>query len=507
MENNNGFLPEGTENNDKTGALNDTPEGYASEPAQSSGFDPYRSVNYASNQGIQNFGINNDAGYQNAGSPGFIGYQGPAQQYPDPAANQGQFNPYPAAGLYQPKQEKRLSKGWIWAICIVIAAMLTAIFVLAYAVIQGSPSQGSGAVMEAVSPEERVVINLPTYDKPSVEDGRYADKATGLLTTEGVAEVMMPSQVQIMLYGDSPFYSISNGSGLILTEDGYILTNAHVIDNGNMMKAVLYDGTEHEAKVCGLDRKSDIAVIKIDASGLIPATIGNSDTIALGEAIAVAGSASDLANTITFGHITALDRTVDTAYLDGSAVKCFQTDAALNPGNSGGPIVNMYGQVIGVAVAVLDHSRYDSVGFAININDAIPIAEQLIAKGYIEERAKIGILFYPITNELAEQYDLRPGLCISTLDPESDIFSSGVEINDIITEINGEKVFSSKSAQQALDGLLPGDTIRLNVFRKSITNEITEFEVDVKLGIDISVVNGWDSSVEPAPNDQFIFVP
>lgn len=439
---------------------------------------------------------NNSYGMPNNGMPN-NNYAMPNGNYAMPNSSYAMPNGMP----YQPVQPKpkRLSKGWIIGISVLIAAMLVVIVILSAMVVkkasqlaanteQSSTTENKFSGLDTESADAakknddgRVVINLPVSSKPQLESRYYADEETGLLTTEGVAQKVLPSQVLVGVYNDTPYAMSSLGSGIILTSDGYILTNAHVIDGANKMKVTLNDGTQYETKVIGIDKAADVAVIKIDAENLTAAELGNSDEANLGEAVAVVGAAGSFENSITYGYISALDREVETNYSSSGVLNCIQTDAALNPGNSGGALVNMYGQVIGLSVGGMSHEYYEGIGFAIRINDVIPIAEDLMANGFVPGRARIGVSYIPITTELAALYDVPVGLCVMEIDSDCDIASKDVEIYDIITEIDGVYVYDAATITKAMKDKYAGESVTLTVYRKTITEEVSEFEVEIVL--------------------------
>lgn len=421
----------------------------------------------------------------------------PYGTYPPP-------NGYPRGGYYapnyaqrpvQPPKKKRLSAAWTAVIITLISVMFITIVVLSFVVAKKSAEfnktkkDSSFSTLETQTASEnrtdkdvnRVQITIPTSPKPVLEEKYYADEETGLLTTEGVAKKVMPSQVLIGVYNDTPYKMTSLGSGIIISSDGYILTNAHVVDEALQLKAQLNDGRQFEAKLVGIDRKQDIAVVKIEADDLVSAEIGNSDDVVLGEQVAVVGAGGSLENSITFGYVSALGREIETDYSSSGTLNCIQTDAALNPGNSGGALVNMYGQVIGISVGGLDHLVYDGIGFAIEINDAVPIAESLIANGYVPGRARLGIVFVAMSGDLADSYGVEEGLCVMEVDPTCDIATKDLQPYDIITEIDGKPVHDLDSVMDILDEKIAGEEVTLTVYRKTVTEEVTTFEITAKL--------------------------
>ena len=390
-----------------------------------------------------------------------------------------------------PPKKKRLSAVWTAIIITLIAVMFVTIIILSVVVakkaaaLDKTKSESSFSSLETQTASEkdtkRVQITLPTSPRPVLEAKYYADEETGLLTTEGVAQRVLPSQVLIGVYSDTPYQMTSLGSGIIISTDGYILTNAHVVDEEAQFKAQLNDGRQFEAKLVGIDRKQDLAVVKIEADDLVSAEIGNSDEVILGEQVAVIGAGGSLENSITFGYVSALGREIETDYSSSGTLRCIQTDAALNPGNSGGALVNMYGQVIGISVGGLDHVVYDGIGFAIEINDAVPVAEALIENGYVPGRAKLGIVFIAMDSTTAESLGVESGLCVMSVDPTCDIATKDLQPYDINTEIDGKPVKDLDSVMDILDEKIAGEEVTLTVYRKTITEEVTTFEITAKL--------------------------
>lgn len=329
--------------------------------------------------------------------------------------------------------------------------------------------------------KDAIIINIEVKDKPKLEDNYY--QADGVrLTTEGVAKLVSPSVCEIICYGEGNLAPVSKGSGIVISEDGYIITNAHVVENARGVKAVFTDESEYKAELVGKDSKTDLAVIKIEATGLTPAELGNSDQMELGEQVVTIGNPGQFSGTITVGYVSGIHRKVRT---DSSKylMNCIQTDAAVNPGNSGGALVNMYGQVVGIVSSKYVVQDYEGLGFAIEMNEAKPIIEDIISKGYISGRLRIGIEFVGINEVAAAQNGIPSGLLIRTIRDDCDISNTELEIDDIITEINGKKVYDTDTVLAALEGCVPGDTVTAKVYRRSIvsTEGDTEFEISFKL--------------------------
>lgn len=331
------------------------------------------------------------------------------------------------------------------------------------------------------------------------ENGRY--------TTEGLAEYIRPQVVEIYAYNSGqPEMVIASGSGIIISEDGYIVTNTHVLDgtmydgNGDLIKAdsfavMTHDEKQYDAQIAGRDTKTDIAVIKIQASGLPFATFGNSDETVLGEEVAAIGNPAGLTGSITDGIVSGLNRKIK-ADSTGFEMNCIQTNAAISPGNSGGALVNMYGQVIGITSSKYVNSSYEGLGFAITINEAKPIIEELISQGYVSGRIRIGITFYSMDNEFTlgefkDKYnrdipEKLKGLWITDISKDCDISDTELEVGDFILSINGIKVHSYDDLDLILDGKKAGDVLRAECARIDDDMNISYFEIEFKLMADTS---------------------
>lgn len=404
----------------------------------------------------------------------------------------------------QPKK-KRFSWGCLWSLIGAVIVMFGAVVFFAVKIASAADTEksvpDSGNVgryddLAETQKAEHVVINIPTADKPKLDDADYADRDTGLLTSVGVAKAILPSQVKIKVFDDIPYAPISSGSGIILTEDGYILTNAHVVDGAKKLSVGFYGDSESEAVVVGVDKKSDLAVIKVNKTGLTPAQIGTSSNLEIGEEVALAGAGGGFENTVTYGHVTGLGREIDTDYISSSTISCIQSDAALNPGNSGGALVNMYGQVVGVAVALMNHETYENIGFCIAIDDAVPIAEELIAHGYVSTRTRVGITYMSIGDAAASGYGIPAGLCVMEIDTRSGAVYAGLKPYDVITHIDGQRVFGASEIADVLADKVPGDVITISVFRKEVTGETDIFETELELTADTSSISGYSVSSE-----------
>ncbi len=267
----------------------------------------------------------------------------------------------------------------------------------------------------------------------------------------------------------------SSGSGVIISKDGYIVTNNHVVENQQSLEVVFASGDKAPAKLIGSDPYADTAVIKVDVAVPAVAEFGNSSTLQAGETVIAIGSAlGDFKNTVTVGVVSALGRNLDSG--NGYSLEnLIQTDAAINHGNSGGPLVNALGQVVGINTAIVrnDSSSGDvaeGLGFAIPANTAKAMADQIIAKGYVA-RAYLGIHSLTITPEIAGSNGLPMdwGVYVRSVDSNSPAEQAGLRQGDIITEIGQDKISADTSYTNALLHHKPGEKVTLKVWRDSKT--------------------------------------
>ncbi len=317
------------------------------------------------------------------------------------------------------------------------------------------------------------------------------------LSVNQIAQKCTKSSVGIMVENTQYYfgraYSASGvGSGFILSEDGYIATNHHVIENASKITVVLNDGTEYEATLVGSDSITDIAVVKIEANNLPVMERGNSDEVLVGDlAVAIGTPASiELAGTVTDGIISAVNRKIDITDSYGRVIKTMtliQTNATINPGNSGGPLINQYGQVIGINTLKLT-DQYEGIGFAIPINGAISIMNQLISDGSVSDRgeglvtskASIGIQCVDVTEEEANYYGIPKGVLVMQINKNGSAAKAGLRRGDIIISFNGKTVESTDEINSIKDEFNAGDTVTLTVFRDGEGNIDITFALDMQ---------------------------
>lgn len=261
------------------------------------------------------------------------------------------------------------------------------------------------------------------------------------------------------------FVAEGAGSGVIITQDGYIVTNNHVVEGTSKVNVRLRNGESYTATLVGTDSKTDIAVLKIDATGLQPAVFGDSDTLAVGElAVAIGNPLGELGGTVTDGIISSLDREIQ---LDGATMNLLQTNAAINPGNSGGGLFNGSGELIGIVVAKSAGSDIEGLGFAIPINDVKTVIEQLVSNGYVQGRIYLGVSLIDITDaQTAMLYRLQQlGVYVQEVYQNSPAQRKGIQPGDCLVSINGTDINSSADLIKELDSYKVGDYVTFIINR------------------------------------------
>ena len=266
------------------------------------------------------------------------------------------------------------------------------------------------------------------------------------------------------------------GSGFILTEDGYILTNHHVIDDASTITVAMYDGTTYPAQLVGYDESNDIAVLKIDATGLTPVVLGSSDDLNVGDSVlAIGNPLGELTFSLTAGTVSALDRQITLS--SGVSMNLIQTDCAINSGNSGGALFNLYGEVVGITNAKYSSSgstgeaSIDNIGFAIPIDSVRTIVSSIIEKGYIS-KPYIGVSIEDVSAE-TQSFGLPQGAAVRGVVEDSPAAKAGLQQNDIITAVNGQTITGSSDLTKIVGDAKPGDELKLTIYRQGQTMELT----------------------------------
>ena len=311
-----------------------------------------------------------------------------------------------------------------------------------------------------------------------------ASAEDGALTTPEIVQKAQDSVVEIVtelvVTGNymQQYTTSGAGSGVIITEDGYILTNNHVIEDATSITVTLHNGESYPATLLGLDEQLDIALLKIDAKGLTPATIATSSDLLVGQTVVAIGNPlGQLGGTVTQGIISALDRSIT---IDGQTMTLLQIDAAINPGNSGGGLFNAQGNLIGIVNAKSTGSDIDGIGFAIPIDNVMKVVDDLKTYGYVKGRVAIGISMIDINSEqMAWMYRVNElGVYVYRVTENSPAQQGGLSSGDRIVSINGTEVSSSTEFKAAIQNASVGDTLTIVVMRngKEVTLSVVAGE-------------------------------
>ncbi len=397
--------------------------------------------------------------------------------------------------------EKRRSKGFVAFMAVVVAFVVVGTAALSAVITSNYIKTGRVTTFsESVEEYKKPVIgqnNANNSNEPQQTIGTVIDNGNAL-SKQAIAVKCKPSSVGIevtsksySIYGYS-YQTSGVGSGFILTEDGYIATNHHVIEDADKITVQLDDGTKHDAVLIGSDSITDLAVLKIEASGLIPMEIGDSDKMVVGDSVIAIGTPAgiEFAGTVTDGIISAINRNVEITNERGTIVKTMtlmQTNAAINPGNSGGPLINDMGQVIGINTLKLT-SSYEGIGFSIPINSAVKIFNQLISDGKVSEydnsfvsgNGAIGITQYAeVSKQEAEYYGIPEGIIVIQIKNTSSAVSAGLRRGDMIIGFCGTEVKTVDELNKLKSKYKAGDQVTLRIYRDG------EGEKDITFNLDI----------------------
>lgn len=310
------------------------------------------------------------------------------------------------------------------------------------------------------------------------------ESSTGaVLTVPEIYDKCALAVVSIVCQSSSNAYvqestTMSSGSGIVITEDGYIATNNHVIEGAGKITVTTLAGQAFEAKVIGSDSRTDLAVLKVETEDdLVYAELGDSSQLRVGELAVAIGNPlrEELAGTLTVGVISAINRSM---VIDGKQMTMLQTDAAINPGNSGGALLNSKGQVIGINTAKSYGEEIEGLGFAIPINEAKPIINSLIKDGYVTGRPLIGIVGIDVTEEIAKVNDLVVGVYVREVSEFSAAERAGIKVGDVITGFDGQKITTIDELNKLRDEHKAGETVKIELNRsgQKISTDITLLE-------------------------------
>ena len=267
----------------------------------------------------------------------------------------------------------------------------------------------------------------------------------------------------------------SSGTGFIISADGYILSNYHVVEGASRLTVITFMGDEYEARLVGFDQMNDVAILKVEAVNLPTVTIGSSDELIVGDqVVAIGNPLGELTSSLTVGYISAKDRTINT---DGNLINMMQTDAAINPGNSGGPLFNMKGEVVGITTAKYSGSTgsgasIEGIGFAIPIADVMSMTEDLITNGYRTNMAYLGVVVMDLDSNTAAMYSLPMGSYVRSVEPGSCAEKAGIQPKDIIIAVGEYSVEGNSTLQSALRKFKAGDSTTVTIYRAGAELEL-----------------------------------
>lgn len=386
---------------------------------------------------------------------------------------QPRFEETPVSPAYEPpvqkKQKQRSGIGKIIAValcCSLIGGIIGAVGGIFFAR-QNTPANPNQTSNILEGNRENAVLDVNKIDTSKV------------MTPAEVYAANVNSTVGITTAITTNFWgyqttSAASGSGFIISQDGYILTNHHVIEDSNAITVTFYDGSSKDAKLIGYDASNDIAVLKVEAEGLTPVVLGDSDNLNVGDTVlAIGNPLGELTFSLTVGAVSALEREITTS--TGVTMDLMQTDCAINSGNSGGALFNLYGEVIGITNAKYSSSSnseasIDNIGFAIPLNNIRSIVKSLIEKGFIS-KPYIGVSVTDVSEE-TQSYGLPQGAAVKSVVEDSPCAKAGLQVNDIITHVNGEVITGSSDLVSLVGKCEVGQTLKLTVYRQGSSQDI-----------------------------------
>ena len=360
---------------------------------------------------------------------------------------------------------------------------------LACALVGGGSGFGAAALMQKNASAQPQSTTQASSDASVMLEGKRQTAALQVASID-TGTVLTPSEVYAQNVNSTVGITTSittnyfgyqttaaaAGSGFILTQDGYILTNYHVVENSNSITVTTYDGTAYDAQLIGYDESNDIAVLKVDATDLTQVVLGDSDTLNVGDTVVAIGNPlGELTFSLTTGAVSALNRPV--TFSTGTTMNLIQTDCAINSGNSGGALFNLYGEVIGITNAKYSSSSssseasIDNIGFAIPIDQVRSIFESIITNGYIV-KPYIGVTVSDVSSE-SQSYGLPQGAAVRSVTENGPAAEAGLQENDIITTVNGETITGSNDLVKLVTSSSAGDTLELTVYRQGQTLTLT----------------------------------
>ncbi len=410
------------------------------------------------------------------------------------------FNGYNQNGYYTGTPDtakKKKKKSGIKVVLSIVAIILVIAISFGIGSVVGSKKAAISG--EGLTGDGTIITNEETPDSPTVTGDR--------LSVEQIAEIGRASNVGVLVYTNNGFQgsetAAGEGTGIVakVSKDGkstYILTCAHVIsDKGASVKILLEDGTTYNADIVGYDQQTDVGVLKVNTTKLTCATFGDFKKLKVGSAVYAVGNpgGSEFFGSVTNGIVSAISRSINNEI--GYTMDCIQHNAAINPGNSGGALLNEFGQVIGINSSKIASTEYEGMSFSVPISTALEVANELIAKGYVPNRPKLGITYSLASSHntyamIVQIKGLPAGsLIIRGISSDSDLKSSDVQIGDMIIAVNGQDLDTPDVLLDIIDKASVGDELKLKICRVNTDYSTEEFEVTAKL------IEDKGSSAEP----------
>ena len=394
-------------------------------------------------------------------------------------------------------KSRRHGHGKIIALALVVSLLAGAAGAGGVLAISGASGESRHSqILEGVRPNSTIDVATIDTSKEMTPAEVYAQNVA---STVGIT-----TSITTNFFGFTTT-SAASGSGFVLTDDGYILTNYHVIEDSNSIKVSTYDGSSYDAQLIGYDESNDIAVLKIEAEGLSPVVLGDSDNLNVGDSVVAIGNPlGELTFSLTSGVVSALDRQVTLS--SNVTMDLIQTDCAINSGNSGGPLFNLYGEVIGITNAKYSSSgseaSIDNIGFAIPINNVLNIVTSIIENGYIA-KPYIGVSVLTV-DEDTQSFGLPAGAAVKSVTEGSPAEKAGIQVNDIITAANGTEISTSEDLVDLVSSLYDGAELKLSIYRQGEELELT---VTVGEQIQSALANEEQSQVEEQSMEEYSRIP
>ena len=377
-------------------------------------------------------------------------------------------------------------------------------------IVWGVSNSGDSGTTISVSDRTVSQVSVKTVDGKTL----MTDAEVYAANVNSVVSINVTGTSGYNIFGQ-PVQSASSGSGFILTTDGYIVTNYHVVADAQAIQVTLYSGAEYEAQYVGGDEDYDIAVLKIDATDLQAVTLGDSDELNVGDhVLAIGNPLGELTFSMSGGMVSSVNRTIN---VDGTPFNMIQTDTSINPGNSGGPLLNSYGEVVGIVSAKYSSTgssgeTVEGLGFAIPINDVSSMIQDIMTNGYVTNRAYLGATIGTLNASMAQQYryDITEGAFVYSVEEGGPADQAGLQLGDVITAIDGTEITSLDDLTAAKKNYVTGDTSTLTVYRQgeTITVELTWGETPAETASTQTEQSSQDNSGQnngsiTNPNDLF----